>query len=593
MAMKTIEIENCDGSEYLLLPACAYNGNRFPVLKKEYPPMFSPEEAGPDMPGYITDVPRLEQDGSGSIQVTSGDLSVPCAGVFLPKQKRAVLVFTVQQIDGENVGIGYRQGRIELTWPARRDMLYRWPHMVENPVPWQDRPAEIPCKVLRFECSSLADFYRIFFENRKCMGLDNTRPAVPSREEQKNTLIQKYDLENWYEEQQFYGTVTKTDPSGRWFQAGWIGGGMLSYALLCIGGPLQKERARKTLDFLLSLQHESGLFWGGYTANGLENVDGYGVKGTENWSSVRKNCDVLYFLIKHFQMLEDVQEHELESARRLAEALIDVWKKSGQLGQFVDIRTKCVTVGNSAAGALSAGALAMAAKWFRNSEWMKTACEMGRWYRSHFTDKGISTGAPTEVLQCPDSESSALLLESYAALYECTRESEWLDAARDAAHQLSSWVVAYNYRFPDQSEFARLHIKSVGAVFANVQNKHAAPGLCTLSGESLRRLYYWTGDPLYLELLLDISQTMAQYISTEKRPIYSWNVPKDATANGQNDVHIESKPLRPGYVCERVNLSDWETEACVGGVFNASCTWCEINSLLMLADDKNPSAHGW
>ena len=34
MAKKEINIIGCDGSEYVLLPACAYNGNRFPVLKK-------------------------------------------------------------------------------------------------------------------------------------------------------------------------------------------------------------------------------------------------------------------------------------------------------------------------------------------------------------------------------------------------------------------------------------------------------------------------------------------------------------------------------------------------------------------------------
>ena len=45
-----------DGSEYVFLPACCYNGNRFRSIKKEYPPMFEPEEAAVDMPVTITDV---------------------------------------------------------------------------------------------------------------------------------------------------------------------------------------------------------------------------------------------------------------------------------------------------------------------------------------------------------------------------------------------------------------------------------------------------------------------------------------------------------------------------------------------------------
>ena len=149
MASLSFEIEHCDGTEFVLMPACAYNGNRFPVLKKEYPPMFTPEEASLDMPSYITDVPCLESDGTGRIEVTTGDLAVPCVGVFLPNRKQAVFVFTVQSLDGQNIGIAYERGTVELTWPARRTLLYRWPHMVPNPEPWCDQPAEIPAKILR------------------------------------------------------------------------------------------------------------------------------------------------------------------------------------------------------------------------------------------------------------------------------------------------------------------------------------------------------------------------------------------------------------------------------------------------------------
>ena len=594
MASLSFEIEHCDGTEFVLMPACAYNGNRFPVLKKEYPPMFTPEEASLDMPSYITDVPCLESDGTGRIEVTTGDLAVPCVGVFLPNRKQAVFVFTVQSLDGQNIGIAYERGTVELTWPARRTLLYRWPHMVPNPEPWCDQPAEIPAKILRVQCENISEFYRIFFENRKCMGMDDERPNVLPRAEQKRILIEKYNRENWFVDQEFYGTVTTSDSSRRWFQPGWIGGGMPGFGVLKIGGTQEQLRARKTLRFMLGMQHESGLFWGGFTDNGLENVDGFGIPGTEFWTSIRKNSDILYYLIKHLALLDPAEtlfSAAEESARKLAQVLTEIWHTHGQMGQFADIRTGKLVVGNSAAGALAAGALASAAQSFGRQDWLQAASEIGEWLYDTFTARGYSNGGPNEILQCPDSESAIALLESYAALYQVTRKQRWLDAARDAAHQLSSWVVAYNYAFPAGSEFARLGMKTVGAVFANVQNKHAAPGLCTFSGESIRRLYYWTGDARYLELYLDVTQTMAQYISTEERPIYSWSVPKDATANSQNDVTVDSMPLNSGYVCERVNMSDWETEKCVGGVFNASCTWCEINSLLMLADDCNIEAH--
>ena len=137
------------------------------------------------------------------------------------------------------------------------------------------------------------------------------------------------------------------------------------------------------------------------------------------------------------------------------------------------------------------------------------------------------------------------------------------------AHQCASWVVPYNYRFPETSEFGRLDMKTVGSVFANVQNKHSAPGICTLSGNSLIRLYQFTNDPLYLELLEDIAQTIGQYMSTGQRPVFSWSDPPVA--------------MPEGFINERVNMSDWEGFDKVGGVFGGSC-WSETANLLTIAE---------
>ena len=112
-------------------------------------------------------------------------------------------------------------------------------------------------------------------------------------------------------------------------------------------------------------------------------------------------------------------------------------------------------------------------------------------------------------------------------------------------------------------------MKTVGSVFANVQNKHSAPGICTLSGDSLYKVSLWTGDERYLTLMKEITLTISQYMSREDRPIFSWDSPP--------------RKLLPGIICERVNLSDWEGEKGVGGVFDGSC-WCETSNLLVLAE---------
>ena len=171
MSKVTVYIEKCDGSEYVLFPACAYNGNRFESVTRKYSPRYTLEEAAVDMETIITDVPRLNKDGSGKIQVTTGDVSVPCVGVFNPNTKKAIFVYTVQEIDGENIGLGYEAGEISLTYPALREEIYMWPKlfMHKNEKPYIDKEADIPYKVIEETCESIKDFYEIHFKNRKIM----------------------------------------------------------------------------------------------------------------------------------------------------------------------------------------------------------------------------------------------------------------------------------------------------------------------------------------------------------------------------------------------------------------------------------------
>ena len=103
-------------------------------------------------------------------------------------------------------------------------------------------------------------------------------------------------------------------------------------------------------------------------------------------------------------------------------------------------------------------------------------------------------------------------------------------------------------------------MRTTGAVYANAQNKHGAPGICTHSGASLFKLYRATGDRSYLHLIKDIAHNITQYLSREDRPI------------GE---------MGPGWMNERVNTSDWLEP--VGEIFNGSC-WCEVSSMLTFVE---------
>ena len=186
-----------------------------------------------------------------------------------------------------------------------------------------------------------------------------------------------------------------------------------------------------------------------------------------------------------------------------------------------------------------------------------------------FEKTGVTNGGPGEILGAPDSESGFGLLESCVVMYETEKTQKWLRYAESLAWYCSSWVVSYRYQFPEISEFYRLGINTVGSVFANVQNKHSAPGICTLSGDSLLKLYRYTKNEAYLELIRDISYFIPQCVSTEDTPIYSW--------------HTSPKQLPPGFINERVNMSDWEGFDRVGGVFYGTC-WPETSLMLSFSE---------
>ena len=588
------------GEEYVFLPACCYNGNRFNCLNKDYPPLFTPEEASIDMSVTITDVPRLNKDGSGLIEVTTGDVSVPCVGIFSENEQQGVLLYTIQEIGVINLGLSYQKGKIGVTYPhIRKDKMYRWPFMR----PSTDKGMSfrkgdminIPYKLLNFKCKNIEEFYRVFFENRKCMGMDCNLPEILTFEEQFQIQKNKFNAMNWRQEGKFYG-VTTIQNGGLAWQPGWVGGAMATYPLMKLGGSLEWERSIDTLRHLFKTQAPSGFFHESTDEYG--NIGGVGFPGyggsAKNWHLIRKSADVLYFLFKHFNLMKqkeyDIPQKFINGAKKLADAFVALWDKYGQFGQFIDLLMGDIIAGGSTNGAIAPAGLVKAYDFYKNSRYLEVAKESAELFYVRDLLSGYTTGGPEEILQCPDSESAFGLLESFINLYETTKEAKWLKYSEYTAHLCGSWVVSYNYKFPPGSEFSRLDMKTTGSVFANVQNKHSAPGICTLSGDSLYKLYKWTGNMLYLELFKEITLSISQYMSTEERPIYSWDVPKDASLMNDDSIVVTKEKLPQGYICERVNMSDWESERCIGGVFNGSC-WSEVSNLLVLAEVSDITKH--
>ncbi len=347
-------------------------------------------------------------------------------------------------------------------------------------------------------------------------------------------------------------------------QLGWVGGLIQPYPLIISGDRLSYERSLKTIDTILThMQGESGLFYGMYK-NGVLYGDNFKnrLKKPEI-AMIRKNGDALYFVLKEFLLLrrmgyeKDIRPKWEAIVKRWADSIILLWNKNGQFGQYVNVKTGVIYIGGSTAGASIPAALALASEYFDQPCYLETAEKSAKYYYNRYVKKGYTTGGPGDILQNPDSESAFALLKSFVELYDLTGKQEWLTYAEDMAHLCSSWVVSYDFKFPENSTLGKVDTKSTGAVWASIQNKHAAPGICVWSGNSLFKLYRATGNTFYLELLKDIAHNMLQYMSTSKRPVGS-------------DID--------GYINERVNISDWEGQA--GNVGSSSVSWVEVAVML-------------
>ena len=555
----SVDFPQWEQDAYVFLPACAYNGNRFKRRKATYPPEYTAAECGIKPDPILTDVPALNPDGSGSIEVTSGDLSVPCYGVFFRQKQIAFFVFTQQACKGKNVGFCVEKGRVTLQFPVIRSRCYR---MCRTDEPSSDSGVSaeegehISAKVLikEFPCRDLPHFFELFFQNRRCLLSDAPANSLYSQA-LWDTMEAHMNRDNFSGE--YYAEMSKM------WQCGWVGGGMSSLPLWKHGDRVSKQRAEKTLDYMTSHTSPQGFFYS-TIIDGEIRGDGCGSPHMRNSTLTRKNGDALYFLFKHLAVLPQ-KERWVSAARACADAFVRLYQQYEDFGQFVNVETGEMIFGGTTSGASAIGALVMAWRFFDDGKYLAVAKQAGEKYYRDFIFRGLTYGGPGEALCAPDSESNYAMVESMVLLYEAAKEEKWLKYAQDSLHLLSSWVMPYSYVFPAGCEFARLKINTVGSVFANVQNKHSAPGLCTASGDAIYKLYRHTGNEGYLNLLRDIVSFIPQCVSTQERPIFSWDP--------------QPIQLKPGYICERVNTSDWEGEEYVGGVFDVSC-WCETALLL-------------
>lgn len=590
-----LKFNNWSKENYVLMPAAVYNGNRFESRKLSYPPILKDlEDIGVDIPTIITDVPRLNKNlGISVIQQLTGDLATPAIGFHSPLTKKGFWLLTNQNTSLGDTGIEIEESIdrneavISITAPGvRHDNRYI---ICNTKFPSDDRGAdfkegdsmELNLRLYFFKCPELQTLFDYFTFIRKDLSGPSKLQNLLAFSSAWEIQEKKYNKQNWEEDHGYYSVGMREDVHQDW-QAGWVGGIMATYPLLFEGSKLSRERALKNFDFLFNEGQDKSGFFLSCGHKGEWFGDNF-LDLSKNWHLIRKSSDALYFIIKQFMLIEKQENAKklppkwVMGARNCADAFVKLWDKYGQFGQFIDSTTGEIIIGGSTSAGIAPAGLALCWQYFGDNSYIRVAKESAQHFYDNFVKIGYTTGGPGEICQCPDSESAFGLLESFVILYEVTGDQCWLTFAKEHANQCFTWCVSYDFKFPIESTFGKLGIRTLGSVYANVQNKHSAPGICTLSGDSLFKLFRATGEMKYLELIREIAHNMTQYLSREERPVAGlvgfWTDWKEDKWFPEN--------MPEGWMNERVEMSDWLEP--VGEIFYGSC-WCEVSNMLTFVE---------
>ncbi len=520
---------------YVMIPASVYNGNRNRIVNRNYAAGLDRDDLyKKELPLTTTGLPQLSTDAGkpSKIMVTACNATTPAICIYSKKFGRAFILLADQGIRTANgiVDNGLivsesadrTKATIMLSAPGVRELKPEFVGFSPSPdrgIDWKaGDEITMRIKIYSFKTTDIPGLLEKFMSVRKeVSGPNQPRNLMPFSEAAK---VMARNIDNRYFDKgpfRFY-----RPENADWISFGWVGGLMDTYPMLVLGDSLHLDHAANTFDFAIPrAQGTAGYFYGAL------NFDGkcFGREGYDEfpWITLtRKNGDVLYWMIKQFELLrEEGKSSSIKPAwetniHRLAQAFSDTWNKYGQWGNFVNINTGEVAVYNTTSGASAVGGMALASDYFKEPGFMKVAMEAANYYYSRdFVANGMTTGACADILQNADSESASALMTSLMVLYELTGDQKWLDKSRNVANLFATWVVSYDYELPPQTELAKLGAKLTGAVWASTQNKHGAPGICTSSGDPLFKIFRATGDTRYAELIRDIAHAWAEGVQPD------------------------------------------------------------------------------
>ena len=563
-----------DAASYVIAPGTMYDGNRMLVSRQTYCPEAPTEGVDANGPLLQVDIPRLTLDTNYRAEFAANAFSMPVVGIYDSMQKVGFLVgievYGVWGVTGVNlVTIPGELVSVEICLPVRRKRRYRFCDWIDtdetgmNLAPGQTVTGQV--KLIRVGASTIPEFVaRVAEYGHEHRGKEPRRPSF-SFSQSAALIEEKFNAFNWDEKNGFYRSGI--NPSARYaVQTGWVSGGVTIVSMIGSDNPLSRQRALRMLDvFCRDARSPSGYFHGAHDGEKWFSV-GFRRPNCRTFSLVRRPLECTRDVLKclsHLQSQgEKTQPHWEAAARSNLDATCRTFERFGHLGYNIDPETGDVQWGDSTCGAFGIEALVRGAAWFGEPHYLEVAEKLAAYYCHHFLARGITCGGVGDALTAADSESNYALLAGLVHLHASTGNPQHLAWACQAADLFCTWVLSYDAIMPEGTPLARLGIQPRGAVFANTQNQHGAPGICTASGEALLALYQVTGEERYLRVLEDITQCIPQMI----------------VQKGQEEIWGE---IPPGSISERLMTMDGLEP---NGHTARMSTWPETSMLLALRE---------
>jgi hypothetical protein len=372
----TFDFADWSTKNYVMVPAIVYDGNRFRALSGGYMPVYPVDMYyNKNSPLALSDNPRLAvNNGEQSrIELSTSSAATPAMTFFSPAKKRGFVVLTEQRNTLGNSGIVIEEttdrthASFSLTAPVVRGQISGFGGFFksDDSAPTWNEGDEVTIRfaVHLFPVNDIPSFLLRFMDLRKSFTGDNhPRNLTPMSALLEFTRFQT-DHSRWNASYGCYVPETPWDGFGyrRVFQIGWVGGMMNTFPMACLNDSLHLARVGKTFDFVVnSMQGKSGYFYGIYANDSVQaelkrEIPKEIVKQhpTAKPAMVRKNADVLLWLMKQFMVLREQGNQSFirtgweRAARNLAQAFVNTWNSNGELGQYVDPENGDIVVFNS------------------------------------------------------------------------------------------------------------------------------------------------------------------------------------------------------------------------------------------------------